>query len=172
MRARLAILKNKRGSAAVEFALVAGPLVLLICACIELALVFLVTVTLDNATDLASRDIRTGLTTQANTSVEQFKQKICDHMDWLGGNCVSNLQIDVQTYSSFAGLGAALPPIENGKYQAGSFNYNIGAGTRIQMVRVYYEWPLITPFLDAAFSRLDNHNAVITAKAVFRNEPF
>lgn len=171
MRARLAILKDKRGSAAVEFALVAGPLIFLICACVELALVFLVSVTLDNATDLASRDIRTGLTTNANTSVQQFKQKVCDQMSWLGGGCVSSLQVDVQTYSSFADLSAAPPPIKDGKYDAASFRYNIGAGTRVQMVRVYYEWPLISPILDGALSRIGT-NAVISAKAVFRNEPF
>ena len=179
MRARLATfnladlrLRDSRGSAAVEFALVAGPLIFLICACVELALIFLVSVTLDNATDLASRDIRTGLTTNANTSVEQFKQKICSKMGWLGGNCISSLQVDVQTYNSFADLSAAPPPIVDGKFSAASFLYIIGAGTRIQMVRVYYEWPLITPLLDGALSRLGNHNAVITAKAVFRNEPF
>jgi len=176
MRARLADLyshlKDRRGSAAVEFALVAGPLIFLICACVELALIFLVSVSLDNATDLASRDIRTGLTTNANTSVEQFKQKICDRMGWLGGGCVSNLQVDVQIYSSFAGLSQALPPIEDGKFKAANFYFNIGAGSKVQMVRVYYEWPLITPFLDGGLSRLGNHDAVITAKAVFRNEPF
>ena len=172
MRARLALLKDKRGSAAVEFALVAGPLIFLICACVELALVFLVSVTLDNATELASRDIRTGLTTNGNTSVQQFKQKICNQMSWLGGSCASSLQVDVQTYSSFADLSTAPAPIEDGKYKAASFRYNIGAGTRVQMVRVYYEWPLITPILDGALSRLGNNNAVISAKAVFRNEPF
>lgn len=179
MRARLAYLhrtirrlKDTRGSTAVEFALVAGPLIFLICACAELALIFLVSVTLDNATDRASRDIRTGLTTNANTSVEQFKQKICDNMSWLGGNCISSLQVDVQTYSSFADLSNAPPPIEDGKFKASSFNFNIGPGSRIQMVRVYYEWPLITPMLDGALSKLGNNDAVVSAKAVFRNEPF
>jgi len=172
MRARFAILKDRRGSAAVEFALVAGPLIFLICACVELALIFLVSVTLDNATDYASRDIRTGLTTNANTSVEQFKQKICDNMGWLGGSCVGNLQVDVDTYSTFADLTDAPPPIKDGKFEASSFRYNIGAGSKVQMVRVYYEWPLITPMLNGGLSKLGNHDAVVEAKAVFRNEPF
>ncbi|HTM80584.1 TadE/TadG family type IV pilus assembly protein [Asticcacaulis sp.] len=174
MRARLADLhlKDSRGSAAVEFALVAGPLIFLICACVELALIFLVSVSLDNATDIASRNIRTGLTTQANTSVEQFKQKICDQMSWLGDGCTSNLQIDVRNYGTFAELTTAPPPIEDGKFVAANFVYLVGLGSRVQLVRVYYEWPLITPLLDGALSRLGNHNAVITAKAVFRNEPF
>ena len=183
MRARLAHIhlatlhlrglpKDRRGSAAVEFALVAGPLIFLICACVELALVFLLSVTLDNATSLASRDIRTGLTTQTNTSVEQFKQKICDNMGWLGGSCMSSLQVDVRNYGTFAELSAAPPPIQDGKFVPVNFDFKIGLGTRVQLVRVYYEWPLITPLLDGALSKLSNHDAVITTKVVFRNEPF
>ncbi len=173
MRARLAdILKDRRGSAAVEFALVAGPLIFLICACVELALIFLLSVTLDSATSIAARGIRTGLTTKDNTSLVQFKQKICDNLGWLSGSCMSSLQVDVRTYTNFDGLAGALPPIEDGKFKVSNFYYDIGAGSKIQMVRVYYEWPLITPLLDGALSRLGNHDAVITAKAVFRNEPF
>ncbi len=178
MRARLAntypadLLKDTRGSAAVEFALVAAPLLFLIFACIELALIFLLSVTLDNATGLAARDIRTGLTTNTNTSVIQFKQKICNNLGWLSGSCMSSIQVDVQTYQNFAGLSGALPPIVDGKFKAANFNYTIGGGSKIQLVRVYYEWPLMTPLLDGALSRLGNHDAVISAKAVFRNEPF
>jgi hypothetical protein len=40
------------------------------------------------------------------------------------------------------------------------------------MVRAYYEWPMFTPFLQAGMTTLSNKNAVVTAKVVFRNEPF
>lgn len=173
MRAKLAHLhlKDERGSAAVEFALVAGPLIFLICACIELAVVILLSVTLDNATSLAARDIRTGLTTKTNTSVIQFKQKVCDHMGWLGGSCMSSLQVDIRSYSTFAELAAAPPPIKDGVFIT-TFSYDIGLGSKVQLVRTYYEWPLMTPFLDGGLAKLSNHDAVISSTAVFRNEPF
>jgi len=165
-------LKDGRGSAAVEFALVAGPLIFLICACAELALVFLLSVTLDNATELASRGIRTGLTTQANTSQQAFKQAVCNNMGWLSGSCMTSLNIDVQTYSSFALAAAPNDPLEGDKIIASQFAYTISTGSKIQMVRAYYEWPLFTPMLEGGFRKLSNNDIVISAKVVFRNEPF
>ena len=162
---------DRTGAAAVEFALIAGPLIFLICACIELALIILLSVTLDNATDLASRDIRTGITTQANSSVASFKTAICNNMGWLSGSCMSNLYVDVQTYSSFAGV-PTTDLVKNGQFDTANFAYVIGSGSKIQMVRAYYEWPLITPFLNAGLSTLSNNDAVVSSKIVFRNEPF
>jgi len=179
MRAKLAhfrfagrCLKDCRGAAAVEFALVAGPLIFLICACIELAVVILLSVTLDNATDIASRDIRTGISTQKTLpTVNDFKQKICSNMGWLGGNCMDNLRVDVQTYNSFAGV-PLTEPIVKGKFVPANFSYVIGGGSKIQMVRAYYEWTMFTPFLEGGLSTLSNKDVVISAKVVFRNEPF
>lgn len=164
-------LRERRGAAAVEFALVAGPLIFLLCTCIELSLIILLSVTLDNATDVASRDIRTGLTTQANSTATTFKQRICGKMGWLSGSCMTNLRVDVQTYNSFA-LVPTTDLIKNGQFDTANFAYNIGTGSKIQLVRAYYEWPLITPFLDAGLSKLSNKDAVVSTKVVFRNEPF
>jgi len=159
------------GAAAVEFALIAGPLVFMICACIELALVVVLSVTLDNATDKAAREIRTGIATAGNSSVDIFRQKVCDNMGWLAGSCMSSLHVDVQNYNSFAEVPTS-DLIVNGKFDTNNFKYNIGSGSKIQLVRAYYEWPLFTPFLNGGLASLGNGDAVITSKVVFRNEPF
>ncbi len=172
LRARLRSLPaDRRGAAAVEFALVAMPLIFMIMSCFELALIILLSVTLDNATDLISRQVRTGILTQANSSAAIFKQKICDNMGWLQGTCPGALRVDVQTYDSFAAVPTS-DLIKNGQFDTANFSYNLGAGSKIQMVRAYYEWPLFTPFLQAGLSTLSNKDAVITSKVVFRNEPF
>lgn len=168
---RAPILANQEGAAAVEFALVAAPLVFLICSCIELALVIVLSVTLDNATDKASREIRTGVTTSGNSTVDTFKQKVCDNMGWLSGSCMSSLHIDVQTYNSFAEVSKD-DLIKDGKFDTNNFKYNVGTGSKIQLVRAYYEWPLFTPFLTDGLASLGNKDAVISSKVVFRNEPF
>ena len=164
-------LRNRDGAAAVEFALVAGPLVFLICACIELAMVILLSVTLDNATDVASRQIRTGIATSANSTATTFKQTICNNMGWLSGSCMGSLHVDVTNYDSFAAV-PTTDLIKAGKFDTTNFKFNIGAASKIQLVRAYYEWPLITPFLNAGLSTLSNKDAVITSKVLFRNEPF
>lgn len=162
---------GNRGAAAVEFALIAAPLVFMICACIELGLVILVSVTLDNATDIASRGIRTGLTNSSNSSIATFKQTVCNNMGWLSSSCPGSLTIDVQTYNSFASV-PLTNPVSGGKLDTTGMGYNVGNGTAIQMVRAYYDWPLFTPFLQAGLSTLGNGDALITSKVVFRNEPF
>lgn len=162
---------DRRGSAAVEFALIAFPLIFMIFCCFELALIVLLSVTLDNATDLASRQIRTGILTQSNSTAVSFRQEICENMTWLGGACEGSLKVDVQTYDSFAQI-PSTDLIKNGEFDSANFAYVIGNGSRIQMVRAYYEWPLFTPFLQPGMTTLSNKNAVITAKVIFRNEPF
>ncbi len=163
--------RNEEGAAAVEFALVAGPLIFLICGCIELAMVILLSVTLDNATDVASRQIRTGVTTTANSSAVTFAKTICDNMGWLASSCAGSLHVDVTTYNNFGDVPTA-DLIKSGKFDTANFKYTIGGASKIQLVRAYYEWPLITPFLNAGLSTLSNKDAVITSKVVFRNEPF
>ncbi|ESQ74895.1 hypothetical protein ABAC402_12130 [Asticcacaulis sp. AC402] len=163
--------RDRKASAAVEFALIAGPLIFLICACIELALVILLSVSLDNATDVAARQIRTGISTSGNTSLNAFKQKVCDNMGWLSGSCMSSLKVDVTTYNNFSEI-PTVDLVKNGQFDDAAFKFNIGGASKIQLVRAYYAWPLITPFLSAGLTTLSNKDAVITSKVVFRNEPF
>lgn len=175
MLAKLAAIRHlksdSRGAAAVEFALVAGPLIFLICACIELAMIILLSVTLDNATDIASRQIRTG-TIASTSTADNFKDLVCANMSWVAGSCKASLRVDVQVYDSFASVATAQPPVIDGKWVEAGDVYNIGTGSKIQMVRVYYEWPMFTPLLQTGFSSLSNKDVVITSTAVFRNEPF
>jgi len=163
--------RNRKAAAAVEFALIAAPLVFMLCACVELGMVFLVSVTLDNATQAAARGIRTGTTTSSNTSVAQLRATICNNMGWLAASCPNSLSVDVQTYSSFASV-PLTDPVIGGALQTGSLNYNIGAGSQIQEVRAYYDWPLFTPLLSGGLSTLSNGDALLSSKVIFRNEPF
>ncbi len=164
---------DRKAAAAVEFAMVAAPLVFMICACLELGMIIVVSVTLDNAVDLTSRGIRTGNITSGNTTAAQFKQTVCDNMGWLASSCPAALSLDVQTYTSFAAVATVAPtdPVTNGKLQ-NPLGYTIGAGSQIQMVRAYYDWPLFTPFLSGGLSTLANGDALLSSKVVFRNEPF
>jgi Flp pilus assembly protein TadG len=163
--------RDRKAAAAVEFALIAAPLIFMLCACIELGMVFLVDVTLDNATQAAARGIRTGTTTAANTSKAQFIAQICNNMGWLAASCPTSLTVDVQTYSTFS-LVPLTDPVTNGKIDSTKIAYNIGTGSQIQEVRAYYDWPLFTPLLNGGLSTLSNGDALLSAKVIFRNEPF
>ncbi len=154
-----------------EFALIAAPLVFMICACVELCMVFLVSVTLDNATQMAARGIRTGNTTSSNTSPAQFVADICNNMGWLAGSCPTSLTLDVETYSTFSAI-PLTSPVSKGVLVTKSFGYNVGAGSQIQVVTAYYTWPLFTPLLNPGLVTLGSGDALLTSKVIFRNEPF
>ncbi|WAC47701.1 pilus assembly protein [Asticcacaulis sp. SL142] len=171
VRAR-AGLRDRKGSAAVEFALIAGPLILLIFGCLELALFIIVSVMLDNATQSAAREIRMGILTGENSDATSFRQQICDNMGWVAAaTCMEDLQIDVETFDNFAMVDLT-PPIEEGEFEEANFSYDLGGSSQIQLVSAYYSYSLITPILSAGMSTLSNGDAVLTTQVVFRNEPF
>ncbi|GGZ20609.1 TadE/TadG family type IV pilus assembly protein [Asticcacaulis endophyticus] len=164
-------LRDRKGSAAVEFALIAGPLILLIFGCLELALFIIVSVLLDNATQAAAREIRMGILTGENSDATSFRQQICDNMGWVAATCMNDLQIDVETFDNFTGVDLT-PPIVEGEFEEANFSYDLGGSSSIQLVSAYYSYSLITPILSSGMATLSNGDAVLTTQVIFRNEPF
>ena len=181
LRPRLArFVANDRGATAVEFALVALPFLFLIFAILELALVFLVNVSLENATAVASRKLRTGQTVATGVGFTQpssgqvgayedeahFKNDICANMSWIpSSTCNSQLQVDVRSYSSFESQSQPNPIVgttfnaQNLCYYSGNSSSGGQTSNTIVLVRAYYLWPLITSFLNGG---LRNVTTVVT----------
>ena len=82
--ARLGLLRRfaraDDGAAAVEFAFVAIPFLILVFAIIELGLTFLVSMTLENALNNVDRTIRTGALQASNGDIETFRTAVCGEM--------------------------------------------------------------------------------------------
>jgi Flp pilus assembly protein TadG len=170
-------LRAERGVTAVEFGLVALPLMLMTFGLLELALVFVVGATLDSATEAASRRIRTGeFQTSAATARSDFKTMVCTNMSWLSGQCAANLWISVQTFSTFAGLAAAPPPNPAAFTPAAkaALCFSPGQPTDIVLVRAYFQWSLFTPLLNNALENMGGGSGkrLITSTTAFRNEPY
>lgn len=165
-------LRDNRGATAVEFALVAGPFIFMLMAVFELALVFTVSTTLDNATSKVARQIRTGqLQTAGGVTSTTFVQQICNNMGWLTADCPNNLSVDVRTYPAFQNITLSTP-VSNGQFQSTGLLFNMGNAGDIVLVRAYYQWALFTPFLDGGLQPLSNGKAVVVATTAFRNEPY
>src|SRR5262245_1464059 len=81
------------GATAVEFALVAIPFLMLVFAIIELGLVYLVSLTLENAVIDVGRQIRTGQVQTSGGTATTFKSSVCAKMSWLGSKCSTNLSL-------------------------------------------------------------------------------
>src|SRR5262249_14526943 len=142
---------------------------------IELGIVFIISMTLDDATMAASRQIRTGqLQTAggAGNTAGGFKNTICNNMAWIKATCLSNLSIDVETYPSFAPANPTNPVQASGRSTTGGLGYSPGVARTVEVVRAYFRWKLITPFLSQSLSKLSDGEAVITSTVTFRNEPY
>jgi Flp pilus assembly protein TadG len=169
---------DQRGIAAVEFAIIATPFLMLLFGLFEIMLIFFVQTTLESAVAEESRKIKTG---QANIgagiTAAQFKAGVCDRMAGLV-DCDNRLFVLVQNQPTTGTLPSpmtdptilAAPP-----YQAAT------AAGSIVVVRGYYMWPLITPGMSSAFkntsttgpaNNLGSNNRMLVATSAFRNEPF
>lgn len=166
-RAALRFARAERGATAVEFALVSIPFLLLVMAMIELGLVFLVSLTLENAIIDVGRTIRTGQVQGAKTTAADFKTAVCNRMSWLGDRCAAGLSLDVRTYADFTSIGAsgasAAPPNPTA--------WDPGKAGSIVLVRGYYEWPLVTPLMNTGLQSA-NGKRIIYAATAFMNEPY
>jgi Flp pilus assembly protein TadG len=170
-RAATRLRRNQNGATTVEFALIALPFFALLFAIIETALAFFAANTLETAVTNAARLIRTGEAQENSVNQAAFKADICQQLVYMF-NCNSGLYVDVQTYSDFASM-SLTPPIDaNGNLKTTGFNYNLGHGSDIVLVRAYYQWPVFVPQLGNDFSDLGNGMHLLESAAAFRNEPF
>ena len=159
------------GVTAVEFGLLSLPIMLLTFGVLELALVFLVSISLDTAMQLSSRQIRTGQFQTTGGGAANFKTLVCSNMSWLQSQCASNLWLDVRTFSNFNALATA-PPLTPANVSTTAFCFSPGQPTDIVLVRAYYQWTLMTPFLNNALANLGAAQRLITSTTAFRNEPY
>lgn len=166
--------RARDGATAVEFGLIAVPMLMLIFGTIELGMVLLVSSTLDTATDYAAREIRTGRFQGGGASTESdFRQLMCEQMTWLGGtDCKSKVFVEAQTFSNFATAStAAIEDPE--KFDPDTKRcWSVGNQGDIVVVRTYYDWPLFTPLLSSALANRNDDSRLISAARAFKNEPF
>jgi len=163
--------RARDGAAAVEFAIVATPFLALMFGILDLGLVFLVSTTLENGVEEASRKIRTGELQAAGGTATTFKTAVCDELSWLGAGCSSALHVDVRTFTTFAGVTSG-DLTTNGAFDDTKTQFSTGSSESIVLVRVYYEWDLMAPLMNPGLKNLSNGKRLISATATFRNEPY
>ncbi len=163
--------KDRRGATAVEFAMIAGPFLFLIFGLVEVCMIFIMSSLIEHAVSEASRPLRTGEAQNAAITVEQFRQNVClEFYEIL--DCGERLSIDVRTIDRFSDSPAGLPLDEDGNVDDEDFGFDPGGANDIVTVRVFYAWDLITPFISQPLQNMSGNRHLLSATAVFRNEPF
>ncbi|MBS0470307.1 MAG: pilus assembly protein [Proteobacteria bacterium] len=163
--------EQNRASAIIEFALIAPVFFILLLGIVENGLIYFAGSTLQYATDNAARYIRTGQASSASMTQTQFRNMICGDISPLLA-CNSNLQIDVQAYTSYSNASYSTPTDSSGNLKTSLNNFQIGSACSVVLVRSFYVWHVITPVLSPFLTNMTTGNHLITATAAFRNEPF
>jgi len=164
--------KSDRGVTAIEFAMVAGPFLYLLCAIFETGLMLFSEYIIENGVSQAARMIRTGEVQINGVSKTQFKTIICGKLAAFL-DCQDKLYVDIRNFTDFSAV--ALPQaIANGKLTndvTKNAQFCPGAQMRVAVVRTYYEWKLFTPGI-TLLANIGTDKRLLTAGAAFRNEPF
>jgi len=175
-RGRASFLKSETGATALEFALIATPFFALLLGIIELGLIFMASITLENAISKASRQIRTGevkapaAADQVPAALEAFRKTVCVEMAWMQASCNANLTLHVKTFTNFNDISLS-SPVQNGAFNPGAAVFQTGGPSSIVLVRAYYQWPLIAPLMNQGLVKTPG-KTLIMATTTFRNEPF
>ncbi len=162
--------RDRSGSTAVEFAMIAGPFFALIFAVIESTMIFFASATLENGVLEVSRFIRTGQAQAGEMSAGQFHAELCARVDMML-DCDA-LTVDIQTFENFGSV-AFLNPIDGGGNFSVNPQFQMGDAGEIVLIRAFYEWDVFTPGVGFVMANMSNgEQRLLQASTAFRNEPF
>lgn len=161
-----------RAATAVEFAILTTPLMFLLLASLQLAIIFFANQALQSAAITAGRQLMTGADQNAGTTQSQFQQAICNTAQFLF-SC-NGVMVDVQSASAYSRIDTTPLTITydaTGKI-TNSWSYSPGSAGDIVILRVMYNWPIVAGPLLPGLGNQPNGDRLLVATAVFKNEPF
>lgn len=180
-----ALLRDRRGSAAVDFAIIGPSLVLMLIGILEAAMLLTSQTLLQTAVTDAARSGLTGQPGDGLTRAELIRLAA----ERVGGNLIrpEHLRLETLVYESFANVGKPEPYTDvnsNGAYDPGEpftdVNGNgswdldqgrsgLGGPNDIVLYRILYDWQPMTPLLRGL---LPGGKLELSASFAVRNEPF
>ncbi|CDX61861.1 pilus assembly protein [Mesorhizobium sp. M2C.T.Ca.TU.009.01.2.1] len=177
-RSRPGFFSDRRGSTAMEFAMLAIPFALLVFAILESCISFAGQEVMANITDDVARQLRTGQLQKTNVSEASVKQLICSRLEIIVAQDCPGLFVDLREYSSFADAATAGFRIDGNNIvltQGGSdktFTVSPGLAESINMLRVFYKWPVMTDLLAKQMQNFTDGTTLHFASVTWQNEPF
>lgn len=184
--------RNRDGAAALEFALLAVPFLMLIFATFETFLAFAGEQLLNNAVDTMARKVRTGEITfglgkPTDMTETEFRQAFCAEITVLRMCSATEaarpakLYLDVRQFASFADMPTSIPRVSTAQYSdldTSGLAFAPGGPETRNMVRAYYRWQVMTdlirPFITTIrpAGQLLPTDFLIVSTAAFESEKY
>lgn len=178
--------RDAKGSTAIEFGMLILPFALLTFAILESCISFAGKQILANAADDVARQFRTGqwqapVTAAEKTAVqEKIFTLVCGRMSIIVTENCPGLKIDLRHFDNFtdaAKLGYAIEGkqlvlTDDGKTDTKGFVIDPGSTMSRNMLRLFYEWPIITDYMSKYMAPLADNKTVHFATMTWQNEPY
>jgi Flp pilus assembly protein TadG len=160
--------RNRRGSAAVEFALVAPVFFALLFAIIETALVFFAGQVLETGVQDSSRLIYTS----QSVTAANFKQDLCDRVATLF-SCAS-ICVEMKSYDAGTAISITDPIDGSGNFNGTCQIQLPNDPSQTVVIRAFYQWPLIVTGLGYNIANINrgssNSKRLLAATTAVRSQ--
>jgi Flp pilus assembly protein TadG len=157
--------RERKGSTAVEFALIITPFLMLTMGTLEIALIHLSRSSMADALEKTSRQIMTG--EAACLTAEEYITQLCDRLSFANGSCNDNTKVVMQELATFS----SDPGADEQNFDNITSAMENGRENSIMLLRAYHRWNVMFPLLDDALGG-GNGELILVSNLAFRNEPF
>ncbi len=166
-------LRNREGSTAIEFSALAIPFSFLVFAILESCVSFAAQELMANASDDIARQIRTGQLKAADLDEAKLKSKVCDSLKILVADSCPGLEVDLRQFTTYNDASKVrIKFTADHDIDTTDFAVSPGGSLTINMLRVFYRWPVMTDMMRSAMSNLKDGNTLLFSTITWRNEPF
>jgi len=176
--------RHDDGVAAIEFAMVGAPFLLVLLVTFEASMAFVTEYGLQSATTSAARLIRTGQVQKGGMSKDDFKNELCNRLP--GYIDCGKVYVNVEVRNTFTAAAVqTLATTDGDLNDPADGAFTPGAAEQIVVVETFYVWDLITPGLTKLLdvngttappphflANLGDDKRLVRGVAIFRNEPF
>lgn len=180
------IIENEDGATAVEFAIVAPVLLLLIMGIVDIGMMMFAQGVLENSAFTAARTGKTGYTQQNSTREETIIETLHARAGMLLDT--ADIVVTSVSYSEFDDIGEAEPFIDangngtrdngenytdvngNGQYDQDVGRAGNGTASEVVVYTVSYPWRLYTPMVKPILG--ENGIVNLSSRIVVQNEPY
>lgn len=166
--------RNRKGSTAIEFTILAIPFSMLVFAVLESSISFAAQQVMANAADDIARQFRTGQVKASDFSnpKTEVRDLICGRMQIVVSPGCPGLEVDFRTYTTFAEAAKVRVEFANGDLVTTGFDILPGDAMSKNMLRVFYRWPVITDFMRKSMANLPDGKTLHFASVTWQNEPY
>jgi Flp pilus assembly protein TadG len=161
--------RDRKGSAAIEFAILALPFFVVIFAIAEIAVMFFVDSGLDAAVHKAVRQVRVGVAKSGSWNATKFKEVVCAELSYSFG-CSTKLKVRATVVTNMSSITKA-SPIANGSLVV-TEDFDLGDSGSYVLVQAFLPWDPTFKLYSISSAQLSNGSYVLGTSELIKNEPF